>query len=60
MPRNRLTVAALAAWAAGLAAGGAAADFLWDGLGGDDLWATDGNWDPDGAPPLDLAGQAIE
>ncbi|MHC4767890.1 MAG: autotransporter-associated beta strand repeat-containing protein, partial [Planctomycetota bacterium] len=59
-PRIRLTLAALAAGAAGLSTGGTWADFLWDGGGGDDFFTTDGNWDPDGAPGLDIGGQTIE
>ncbi|MHC4902620.1 MAG: hypothetical protein ACYTGD_13280, partial [Planctomycetota bacterium] len=60
LPRKRLTLVALAAWAAGLPTGGTSADFLWDGGGGDDFWTTDGNWDPDGAPGFDLGAQTIE
>ncbi|MHC5007228.1 MAG: hypothetical protein ACYTGF_07725, partial [Planctomycetota bacterium] len=60
LPRNRLTLAALAAAAAGLPTGGTWADFLWDGGGADDFFTTDGNWDPDGAPGLDIGGQTIE
>jgi outer membrane autotransporter protein len=50
----------MAALAAGLAAGTAAADFIWDGGGADDLWSTDENWDPAGAPGLDLGGDLLE
>ncbi|MDY7107135.1 MAG: autotransporter domain-containing protein [Planctomycetota bacterium] len=34
-------------------------DFIWDGGGPDDLWTTDANWAPDGAPPFDLGDQAF-
>jgi fibronectin-binding autotransporter adhesin len=59
-PRNRRTLAALAILAAGLPAARSAADFLWDGGGGDDFWTTDDNWDPSGAPQLNVDGETIE